>query len=582
MQRNLQREMLCFNRLTVRRTGLALARVLVMAAAIVAVAGCNRVTPPPQGDDLSIDSGANARPTYDDPFPEDLGEADVVGDSDPMAIAARDLLAPYVGRFIGDDAELRVAIDPRQPGKLLGYLNYQGQAGGVNAEVNDSGEAVGSTITASGVRTFEGQWVDDRLMVHVGDWMMVLGRAGEADASSAEWSSGSSSNAVALDAPKWSAELESPDVTAGAPADEMMAGESAIASQPLQPGDSQRPSAAIAVSSDARMAADEVDNRLAEANRVADVDPEADTSADADAKAPGPTRDTRVWADELTWVTQEHPAGFYFDMPASWQAVQSQSGLLLSPKDPASNAGAYLIFTESAGDLTTMDARTLEYLDDLVAQAAPHAQPDDRAQLAVSRLGAGRHMMWKSDSPLSPSGSPPNEPPHPQAGAWYLVSGGRLVSLMAVGSKAAMDRDAPLLQRIFMTLGVGRLQRDLRLTGRWTSASPDTFGNAAGESGESKDAWRLLPDGRVSRRQLADYFTTTPSRNIDGSLAGLAAPGGSTNGQRYGVWRTQHGWMHVYWDDGEVDQFEYTVEDGGAALLIHADNQRPNRLTLSP
>lgn len=263
------------------------------------------------------------------------------------------------------------------------------------------------------------------------------------------------------------------------------------------------------------------------------------------------------------WKTYSHPIGLRFSYPPGWQAQETDTGVLLSPPDPATRDGegqeAYVVGgTPAEGIVQADDPRVLAFVEGELQQMLPF----------VRRVGGGtplsgaRHLTVA----FSYQGTAPTGVAI-RANVYAAIIDGLGMILFAIGEEGAVARREAAIQEVVRTFDRGQIQSDPRLVGTWRYTG-HSFSGAGGSTSERTLTFHadgscsdssMLMAGMEHRTQGGDAFARTQANS-------------GNAGRGPGRWSAGKGRLIVVWPGGSED---CAYEVGGGALTLTPSGGKP-------
>lgn len=271
-----------------------------------------------------------------------------------------------------------------------------------------------------------------------------------------------------------------------------------------------------------------------------------------------------------------HPAGFSFWHPASFEVKEADGGIQLIPVSRGTTPDSgqlemYFITAESisgTGISSPFDPRVLPYLDNLVvSRISPAMKRNAQPGRVPMAGGEGLYAEWTAPGQGGSTIAT-------RIYATVLQSYG--VYLISIGERAKLDSKSEELTAVLRSIAIGEGKLDRTIAGAWKLYSTrqlrnnDTFNFTVDDArradmvSDEQTVLELAQDGSARRTSM---WRTIARGGVSGGSSTVWLDSGDQKTVKQGRWNADSGTLFILWQDGGMDQWQYSVSGSTLRLI---------------
>lgn len=254
----------------------------------------------------------------------------------------------------------------------------------------------------------------------------------------------------------------------------------------------------------------------------------------------------------------EHATGGKFRYPANWKLTEHQEFLQLSPPDAASGEEYFISAEPAQGKTSPTDKDVLAYLDAVVGELMPGAKRVGKPEDARAGNGKGAILNYEGGQR--------------HVRIFVTILKGHGASLVCAGTKDQLDKRTPVLKEIFFTFGWGQGKVDPKLVGTWSYYS---YSQVSGR--ETKASSILRADGTFSYSSESEAASNFSGKDGLGNQTWTGWVNSRSGSGYKGTWVADGKTLYLNFEDGSVEEFDYSFEQQGTAFVLKLIGANPNK-----
>jgi len=288
--------------------------------------------------------------------------------------------------------------------------------------------------------------------------------------------------------------------------------------------------------------------------------PKAGRAGGAGTSAPGQLGAAAGTA-ALKMKTFTHPRGFKFQHPEGWRVESAEEGIMVLPAGVEQDAQGqplemFVLGGEDAEGMQRPDQpEVLAWFDGQMAQMFPAMKRGGKTESLTTLLGPGAILHYTGKMPTGIDGA---------ADVYVTLHSGLGLFMLHLGRTDLVAAHQAQGRRMFSSFGWTKGKVDPSLVGLWHRGEYESTGGLDSVGASTNIYWEFRQDGSVGYASGSRLF---------GQVGGVSIhdEGGDPN-QWAGMWSAQAKQVTVQWNQGGVEQYEYSV-------FAHTEGQTGLKLT---